>query len=127
MRGARLAFRRRQQERAQSAFAVVRVERQRVQVEAAGHMADKIEFRPERWAQFVDLSRIGLTGQPVAQHHSGDMAAALTDEGMLQTEGLGALGKSMGREVHEIGDAAGLSGEARRLIVHQHDQLGKRG
>jgi hypothetical protein len=53
------------------------------------------------------------------------MAAALANKGLLQTEGLGALGKSVCREVHEIGDAAGLSGEARRLIVHQHDQLGK--
>jgi hypothetical protein len=52
------------------------------------------------------------------------MAVPLTDKRIFQTERLRAFGKTMSGEIDKLGDVAGLSGKARRLIVHKHDQLG---
>jgi hypothetical protein len=54
------------------------------------------------------------------------LAVPLADKGVFQAERFGALGNPVCGEIHELGDAAGLSGKAGLLVVHQCDQFGKR-
>jgi hypothetical protein len=119
----RLGLRRAKQHSAQSVIAVTRVDGQRIDIEAGRMPLIQRHQRAEALAQAGEFQRLAMTGQPVAEHHSGDMAAQFANQRVPQTEGLAAPCGAAGGEVDELGRSPGLSGEAGWRIPCENDQF----
>jgi hypothetical protein len=111
-----------QQNGAEAMIAVAGIDRERIDIEARRRPLRQRRERAQALAQAQEFGRFALAGQPVAQHHAGDMAVQLADESVFEAERLIFEGKAAGGEIDEL-PAPGLSGEAGRRIAGFDDQV----